>query len=503
MQFIRLSTLRQQFPLFSFPLTEQTTDTFRAAFYAHPLSQLNGVHENEQWLSQLRSQEFVLFMDWAEQEGPLAGILDKSGPLIAFQNRTKVTDHALFGRFQSFITPFLFPRLNERLKNTQPETWQAGLSYLVLLQEREADLLQNTIYEQLKARYEQLEIKIREARTEDDLHRALHTFLTPQLIATLNLFTSSFYRVKTIWISILKQVAHHKAGTNRVVLYLINELKPLQLNPDHQKELREAEREIRIGAVRVDKRPFPWTRTLVFSGLGLLVTGLLAVIWMLPSQPERDKPQEKTAFMDFTVRERKTIDSLLQHIKMERRHDENVVDGSDMDYVGEELVVNIPWENQDVEYIVSQWEEKDTVSRTPDPAFSKKETRPFPMTEPLGEKNGSIRAKFQNDTEISVLVMVFKDRADEWVYSQYIEKGAVASFKLYPDEHLIVVPGSKVPKHLNAGGLPFEQVDSRFFEHLRNDYVVDELSPKHIKLVWKQLNNYDFYLLDISGALNR
>jgi hypothetical protein len=423
--------------------------------------------------------------------------------LVPFRNRTNVLNHALFPRFQSFITPFLYPRLNESMNNTKPEQWQTGLTYIPLLHEREADLVQSTIYEQLRVIYQDLENQISWSKREEDLLRAVRLYLNPQLIATLNLFTPSFYRVKTAWIRILKQVAYHPAGTKRMVMHLIGELKSLQLNPDHSAELRELEREIRIGAVKVEDAPVP-ARRIVMTVVGALLIALLiyVVFWIVPADPERDLPQERTAFMDFTVEERRTMDSLLQNLKMERRHND-AIDGGDMTYVGEELVVKIPWKNQDAEYIVSHWKEKDSINRTPRPEDSKKEYRAFPMTEPLKEKNGSVRAKFQNDTELSVLVVVFKDRADEWVYSQYVEKHAVVNFKLYPEEHMLVLPGSKVPKHLNAGALPFEQVDSRFFDNLDNTYTVDYLSPSSVKFVWKQLNNYDFYLLDVSGALNK
>jgi len=503
MRFIRLSTLREQFPTVHFPLTESDQELFRPAFYASELAQKNSIPDNEQWLIKLQSEEFVLFLDWAEQERNLANLLDDSGKLLAFQNTTKVLQHALFARFRTFITPFLYLPLLHAMKESRPETWQAGLSYVPLLNEHEADLVQQVVYEQLKVRHVELENSIQRAKNEDQLLDAIRKHLTPDLVTTLNLFTVSFYRVKTAWMEIVKQVANHPAGSKRLVLYLIKELDKLQLNPDHLTELRELDRGIKVGAVTVDEFKIPLKRVVLLSISLILVIGLIYLIWIIPSRPEREIAQEKTAFMDFTVQERKTIDSLLHHAKMEyQQQDDGVIDGSDMTYVGEELVVKIPWKNELAETLISHWKEHDSTNQKPQSAESKKEDRIFPSTESLEDKTGTISAKFQNDTELSVIVVVFKDRADEWVYSQYIEKGGIIHFKLSPEEHLLVLPGSKVPKHLNPGSLPFQQVDSRFFKHLDHVYVVDDLSPSNVKFVWKSLNNFDFFLLDVNGALN-
>lgn len=503
MRFIRLSTLREQFPSVHFPLSESDQARLRPAFYASELSRNNSIPDNEQWLIQLQSEEFVLFLDWTEQERNLANLLDSSGKLVAFQNTTNVLQHALFSRFQTFISPFLYPQLLQLLKNSRFETWQAGLSYVPLLKEHEADLVQQVIYDQLKIQQHELENSIRTAKTEEQLLDAIRKHLTPDLVTTLNLFTPSFYRVKTAWMAIVKEVAHHKAGTKRLVLYLIKELDKLQLNPDHLTELRELDRGIKLGAVTVDELKIPAKRIVLLSISLILVIGLIYLIWIVPTRPEREIPQEKTAFMDFTVQERKAMDSLLNHATMEyQQQDDGIIDGSNMTYVGEELKVKIPWNNELAEELISQWKERDSTNQKPQSVDSKKESRPFPSTEPLVGKPGTISAKFQNDTELSVIVLVFKDRSDEWVYTQYIEKGGIVSFKLTPEEHMLVLPGSKVPKHLNEGSLPFHQVDSRFFENLDKAYVVDVLSPSKVKFVWKSLNNFDFFLLDLNGALN-
>ncbi len=108
-----------------------------------------------------------------------------------------------------------------------------------------------------------------------------------------------------------------------------------------------------------------------------------------------------------------------------------------------------------------------------------------------------------NDTEQTAFIMVFEDRNGAPVYSGYVEKKAMATIHLNPNEYLFVLPGTKIPAQLSTRKLPFEQVDSRFFQFLHNSYIVDALSPTKAKLVWKEVNGVDFYLLDVNGALNK
>lgn len=501
MQFIRLSTLRQQFPTVQFPVAAAAQDAFREAFYASECASQNSIPEKEQWLANLQSEEFVLLLDWAEQERNLASLLDENGSLQPFQNTTHVVSHALFTKFQQFITPFLSKKLNLLMQGGNMDTWQKGMTYLVLLNEREADVVQSTVYGHLHAQHALLTPQILKARSENELLELLRKNLTPQLTALLNQFTLSFYRAKTMWVETLVEVAHHKHSSKRLVLYLIKELNQLTLNVDHLLELRDMERMVKNNTLVVESNKTPVKKIIAISLSLIVLVVLIGVIWWLPTEPERNKEQEKTAFMDFTPQERTTMDSLLHQVKQQRKADENQIDRPDIDYVGEELIVNIPWNNLQAEELISQWRQKDSTGRTPLSADSKKDDRSFPTTESLKTKTGTVNAKFQNDTQLSVFIMVFKDRADEWVYTGYVEKGGIVSFKLNPGEQMLVLPGSRVPRDLDYDDLPFYQIDSRFFENLDKPYTVSDFSPKKVKLVWKALNSYDFYLLDVNGAL--
>ncbi|ASS50744.1 MAG: hypothetical protein A3D31_14405 [Candidatus Fluviicola riflensis] len=502
MQFIRLSTLRQQFPAVHFPVAVSDQDALREAFYANECASQNSIPEKEQWLISLQSEEFVLFLDWTEQERNLASLLDENGPILPFQNTTRVLSHALFSRFQQFITPFLSKKLDKLMQVDNMDAWRKGMTYLVLLNEREADMVQSTVYEHLRQQHASLKPQILKARSENELHELLRKNFTPQLVELLNLFTVSFYRVKTMWVETLVEIAHHKHSSKRLVLYLISELNQLTLNADHLQELRDMERMVKNNNVKVESTKTSIKKIIAIAASLIVLVVLIGVIWWLPTEPERDKPQEKTAFMDFTPEERATMDSLLHQVKQQREATDNQIDRPDMDYVGEELIVNIPWSNLQAEELISRWREKDSLGRTPLSADSKKDDRSFPMTETLKSKTGTVTAKFQNDTQLSVFIMIFKDREDEWVYSGYVEKGGITTFKLNPGEQILVLPGSRVPRDLDYDDLPFYQVDSRFFESLEKPYTVSDFSPKKVKLVWKALNSYDFYLLDVSGALN-
>ena len=409
MQFIRLSTLRQQFPTVHFPVATAGQDAFREAFYASECASQNSIPEKEQWLVNLQSEEFVLLLDWAEQERNLASLLDENGgSLEPFQNTTHLVSHALFAKFQQFITPFLSKKLNQLMQSGDMDTWQKGMTYLVLLNEREADVVQSIVYGHLHAQHALLTPQILKARSENELHELLRKNLTPQLTELLNRFTLSFYRAKTMWVETLVEVAHHKHSSKRLVLYLIKELNQLALNADHLEELRDMERMVKNNTVKVENKKTSIKQIIAIAASLIALVVLIGVIWWLPTEPEPDKPQEKTAYMDFTPEERATMDSLLHQVKQQREGSDNQIDRPDMDYVGQDLIVNIPWNNLQAEQLISQWREKDSLGRTPLSADSKKYDNPFPSTEALKDKTGTVSAKFQNDTQLSVFILGFQ-----------------------------------------------------------------------------------------------
>ena len=501
MQYVRLSALKQQFPGFRFPLNAEEAPRFRDALYA---ANFAGVYETEQWVAHLSTDSFVLFMEWTEQETALLEVLD--GRLNhPFQNKSRLKDHALFAKYQAFITPFLYPQLEKLLRNSSIDTWTNGLTYVSLLQEQQSDLIQGIVYEQLKEERELLERNIARADSEEALVKAVQPYLRPAFLEMLNGFTKSFYRAKTNWMETLLGVSSHRFSSKRLILHISGQLNRLELNPDHVKELKTLDRDIKSGAVEVEATYIPWKRIVLLTVAACAIFALIWFVWAVPTEPEIEPEMEnKTAYMSFTVEERKTLDSLLNRVTVNQQQQPvNQMDAEPLPYVGITLEMKEPWKNKLAAALFVTWESQDSTGTLPQSSESKKDERSFPTTQAIRSRKGSIEASFMNDTEQTAFILVFENRSGAAVYSGYVEKKAMATIHLNPDEYLFVLPGTKVPAQLSSRKLPFEQVDSRFFEHLHNSYVVDLLSPKKAKLVWKEVNNVDFYLLDVNGALNK
>ena len=504
MQYIRLSDLRKQFTEFEFPLSPNETDRFRDAFYAGEFAKQAPVHESEQWIANLANETFVLFMQWTEQESDLLEVL--SGGVIRhpFRNRSNLKQHALFRKYQAFITPFLYPQLEKGLRNTSLETWNAGLTYVPLLEERESGLIQEIIYDQLKDNQELLERGIAKAVSEEALVRELQPYLRPVFFEMLNLFDKSFYRVKTNWMEVLIGVSAHRFSSRRLILHIARQLHQLELNPDHVQELKELDQDIKTGAVEVEASYFPWKRAIILGVCVVLICGLMYFIWSVPTTSSaREEMENKTSYMSFTEEERKVMDSLLSQAKEEQQQPSDVIDEQILPYVGIDLVLKEPWKNETIRDLFAVWETQDSTSQAPQPSESKPESRTFPATNRLQSKPGNILAGFRNDTDQSVMILVFRNEHQHVVYSQYVEKQKVIDLKLEPGEYLVVLPGTKVPKNLSPRKLPFEQIDSHFYEHMNNSYIVSSKSPQKVKLVWKEVNGRDFYLFDLNQALER
>ncbi|MNE22638.1 hypothetical protein D3C80_1158550 [compost metagenome] len=333
------------------------------------------------------------------------------------------------------------------------------------------------------------------------MHRQIDAFLTPNLIAALNLLNINHYRVKTQLLEFFMSLAYHPKSSTRFLMYLSNKLLEINYTAEHKRQLSEFGTDVKKGKIVVESTRVSWLRLSVIILLLVLCTGGIIALFFVEADPEQDIAQEQTAYMSFSKEERQKLDSMITEVKSEQHMVNDAQLDSNIPFVGVDLIRKRNWSNELFQKLYQHWGNNDSVPFTKFFTKDNKFTKPYINTNNLNKKEGQIDVEFHNETDLMVLIVVFQNNRNEPVYTKYVNSKTLGEWKMNNGEHLVVLPGSKVPSNLKFGNLPFKELDQHFYENLGIAYYVDSFSGKRIKLVWENLGNNNSYLVDLSNAL--
>lgn len=269
-------------------------------------------------------------------------------------------------------------------------------------------------------------------------------------------------------------------------------------------QINRLEKEIKDGEYQFEKNVMPWKRTVLLSSVLLLILTFSIGIFFYNPEPEFPPRQEETSFMKLTQKERDKIASLIQKEKeMRRKKVEELGLDSNMPFIGEELVLRKHWTNERFEKIYDAWSQNDSVVLSSSISKSKQFKQPFSTTNDLRKKKNGKTTFFRNETQQSVLVVVFLDERNEKVYTTYVAANENAQINLATNEIMMILPGGAINENAKDTEMPFNEIDHKFYDNLSLAYQMKPNPPKDVKLIWESLGGTEYYLVDIYNVLNK
>lgn len=500
MKYLSLSEFETHCKAFTFPLNANEVERFREFVYGFPAWSEVDIPSKEVFIEAVQDPKQTLFLRWVEENRTLLISLISGKITEPFTDQLKWHQHQWFEDLKGFITPYLAPVLSKESTVLSIEKIRVLLTFSRLLKTREQEMLQETLAVCLETLKGQLEVRVKTAKSDQELYAIFVAQLTPDFWNSLNLFTFRFYRIRTSWLEFLLAQAYHKHSSRRLMVFLINELKNLSLNDEHIKQLVQLETDLKRGKYVFETTYVPWKKAVLIVLAGLLMMGIVVGIWLIPGETVQPTDQEKTSYMSFTPQERQHMDSLISSEK-KQREDQRSAAADQLLEAPVELVLRKTWKNETFRRIYMQWNENDSVVSATVFSGTTDEHRSFPGTDHLARKQGIIPSEIHNNSSLRLLVVVFRDEAVAPVYTAYVSAQDVCTFQLNTQDRIVLLPGGNVPSKLEANKLPFSQLDERFFTNLGIAYRVKTGAPKKIKLVWEMLSSSELFLVDLNGAL--
>jgi len=409
------------------------------------------------YLKKLSHPGILVFDQWIMQTKQLRNLLLHQQPGSNDFHTFIARDHKLLPHFSNFVTPMLFPALRNQQEVPTAKDMAAVFSYLYLLDLDARMPLQLRANAWLDEKLATLQQEIAKVSTEKELTVLILPFLSADFILFVNGFEKNFYAARMKYTQAMLEILQSPACSARLGGWIVKQLKGIDINAVHRSRIEDLQYEIRRG-----KRKFKNQEGRIRDGISprllLLITGIVVLLlgvgyftWYAPwSEPEelRDFSGDKTSFEQFSVRERREIDSLINVLEKEKQlsPEENPVYG-ELAPADIALRQRAVFQNEKAEQFYADCQKDrslmalgfiDTCA-----AYAQKQLggKIFPDFGDLRTKAGKRRIFLQNDSEYQVIVLFFSDSQGAGVASAVLAADQKIRFRANAGETVLLLPG--------------------------------------------------------------
>lgn len=465
-----------------------------------------------EYLEHLKKDHSGLFTGWIEQWKEIEGILTDGSASMPFNDYLKIQGHTLFPLFGKFITPLLFPVLFHK---SEQGVLNETLEYSVLLEPDSRIIVENSAFSRIKELLNQTkELQQQMTVTEDQLIASVHNVINEKIIGILNSFSKRSYVHVVEYVNDCFLILKSKGCTVRMANWIVKQLQKLKLNPEHLQQLTEFQTDLKTGNFIVENKGRKQKKTLIFSLLPLIgiASFLVLIVWLLVFKPwsEHVSPQEQemtSSFTEFTVEERKHIDSLVKSVQPEPVLNLEV---DDFYIEGRELMVDARKSiaNDIVNDFYQSWEKYVISDSIHSPETCKQLSKkintsslPSEFSKLVDKKNGK-PAFFRNESEYTIQIVVFNNNPGNKAYYQELKKDEQIEFNLAIGEHIGIVAGkTAIPYQSAIENIVFCEFDNTTVNSLLTTYVLKKSNSFNYKFLVTGTDVYDFQLVDMYGVL--
>lgn len=480
--------------------------------------------ETARFISELKDQSIIVYDQWVWASQGLKYLLTEER-LIKNDIDKSLHDHFLFPRFKTYLTPFLSPLLNRFLEKDPEKYGHAAASYIPLMTEEGQFITQDKIVRFLDQKWEEFNSIADQIKSPAEFNEKAKYFFLPERIGLLNDFTKAFYVHKVAYIERAIALFEHPAATAPFVLWITNQLKQLELNPEHAEKVKTVHDSVMRGEQNYFKAPSRVRSLSIRKAMGMLAIlcvtalGIYFLIRYKGFTGEGSQAHSASAFSKFTKEERMQLDSLIRSMEKNGPEEKEMIDQVNLNYlhltpVQVEIETREPLRNGLAEqyvqdcikaFEISSQQLTDTCIAYPEDKIPKLDNSPFLTAEKL---KGSKPLLLKNESDYQVQVLLFEESGNE-VYTAFLTSGQTLRCSIDIGYRVILIPGGKLGK----AELPKLSGVSKFYKHhfcfmdgnylaqLFQVYRVKDIAEPQIKILLNATPNQQLYLVDLYEAL--
>lgn len=523
-RFISINTFSQLFEDFSSLLTEEGLQQFRTRLRGsegESICKENRISDGDlsAFLKSIESVENVLFYSWTARNKELENLLE-GRKFASYSDSAGMEKHQLFEKYQRFISPFLSQGILSSTPRNLVERVIA-FSYVHLLDDDHNALVEQQLFNPIQAALKDAYEIVRHNDEEQILIDLLQPLCADEVIQCVNSLSRSMYSAKLGYVDSVLKFIRTKACTVRFANWILKRMELVELNAEHEHKITDLRAELKEGKLKVrndgtsGRTPVRWRSILTFAML-LTLSGVVIYIIVYKPFSEVIIPEENnnTSFKQFTLEERKKIDSLLKEMGGSGHQDDFIDYGAPI--IGGSAVLTLRKEFT-CAAMETIFEDLDKDARLQEMGYADSCTQSnsykhLPGVEDLNGRSGANEAMFRNDSEFDIIIYIGDGFPGGEVYSARIKKGKQKVFKLNLEDEIIVVPGLKYqeynPPNVTAAELPsadftyhFCETDFNYRELINTPYRLENSGKGKIKFLISGDKGDYVRFVDIYGVL--
>ena len=472
---------------------------------------LNSIKFNNEVLSESNWKEIIkslnhpksqLFYSWVETNKSLLEFFTLKHPIKLYKDTFQHLSHGFSSEFRDFISPFIADEIVLNTTVSDVKRIELNASFLCLLNDDYRSKVELKFVSFFKDLLASIVDEVRTLSTEDDLVKKITPICSSEIVAILNQLSRSNYAIKIQYVDQLLSVIHFKGCTSRFANWILNQLKKIDLNKEHLDKIEQLSYELSKGKIQV-KNNFEsaessnQTKNKKFALIGILIFAFISIsiLYFKPFESKKNRIlSEHSAYEQFTVAERKEIDSILKTIET----NENEQIGEDQgSFFGESasLYSEHKFKNEKMSKLYTDLildaalVERGQIVPYKSYSTQKQKAIFYPNVKKLIKSNKEQKIHFTNESEFDVLLFIVDNNLGGSLYSKMVFPNETIDFEVNLYDEFLFIPGSKfgpfVSPKVAKDELPsssyrhhFNQVDFNYVNGIKQVYRMNMLNDK-------------------------
>lgn len=462
--------------------------------------------------------ENKLFFDWIKLQTDVEKLLAGNIPLKIFEDSFNWQKHSLFEKFQEFFSVFFVESWSEIKTLTLNNQERCRiLSFFNLLPENQHLVYEQQLFGPIEHTIKAKLINQSALNLESELLMLTDEICNSDIISCLNQLSKASYALKINYVDNILKLADHPACSARLLYRIVQQLKTLNINPEHQQSIFNIEQNLKKGKLLSPKsKKITWKSLVLPLGLTLLFVMIYTFIKLFDNQHEKIDTTlfQQSSLEFFTVEERKQIDSLLK-TKTKKQSFVHLKDQYLWTQTPVNLVLRESLKNKRMERLYNDWLlDAEIKSMFGDSCEKKNNKSTFPGIKELKQLSGNKALWIKNDSDYEVYCFVFDNEKNGSIYAEIISKKSQLKLKVNQGQYFLFVAGNEISSYnrlKNTGNIDqpsstfnhhFCRTDENLLESLANIYQFRFPLEKDNKLLLVGDQSSVFSVVDLNGILS-
>jgi len=523
-QFVSLSKFQSLYTSQSQLLTEEGFASFMIKLRGNEgeaIASKHGIRQNDylKFIDSLSDTKLVVFHGWVEQNSELLQFLEGGEIKNSFEDKKHNLKHQLGEEFRRFVSPYIVDRL---LKESTDDISKLAIlfSFVTLIITDDRALVEEQLFKPIKQQL--IGLKDTEIIAEE---QSLIDFVKPlcddEILLIVNHLSKGSYNLKLEYVDAILSAIRAKACTVRFANWILKKMEEVKLNNEHQYKLSDLRRELKEGELKVrnhgeGRTPIRWKSLLTTAIIVVLATSIFYIIYYKPfNKVEEPETVNNASFKQFTVEERKKIDSLLKVMNDDDFTDDFEIDPGIMSGGGAAISLRTEFRNNLMERIYDDVDKDATLKDyySTDSCKVSIQFKRYPGVKDLLKKTGKIESVIRNESDYDVIVYVTSSSNQGGVYSILLKKKETISFKMNQYDIITTVAGNafkkfEIPKGATQDEIPslsferhFCDTDANYYESLNSPLQLIHTGNGKAKFMIMGQKNGQYHLIDVYGVM--